>query len=393
MATALLLAALVPAVLLTSGDGRKLPRYVEGAPASLAPFTMDYYDFLAGNPFEGDRLWMWTAAGTNAHNYLYDLEHRTIMGELIGGSPVLYDRQNSRVLVMIGSEPVRTANDKMQNFLSRISHGAPIPGSRRLETYAMLDLRNNASTKTGKTTQIAREGSTWNSSPDARYGFTTPTTTMGSSFVLCDLASGKFTEIRESGSPVGWWTDHEILIVSGTNEFDLFDVGPRRRRTLFSQAYVKTFLEQERIADVATNLWAFPNWNGRSYDFYLGSAESWGGRQHPDSFLLKADKANAALKLVYRNFRFRWGAHLDSTATHYLYPGESGVPGSGGDGSIYLENLTNGTILTVVPPDNQGQYSTPAFYGDEVIYFRNRMLWRAQINGSNNTVLLPNKGQ
>jgi hypothetical protein len=69
------------------------------------------------------------------------------------------------------------------------------------------------------------------------------------------------------------------------------------------------------------------------------------------------------------------------------------APGSGGDGSIYLENLTNGTTLTVVPPDNKGQYSTPAFYGDEVIYFRNRMLWRAQINGSNNTVLLPNKGQ
>ncbi len=87
--TAQLLGALVLAVLLTSGKGRKPPRYVEGAPASLAPFTVDYYDFLDDNPFEGGRLWMWTAAGTNFHNYLYDLEHRSIMGELIGGSPGL----------------------------------------------------------------------------------------------------------------------------------------------------------------------------------------------------------------------------------------------------------------------------------------------------------------
>ncbi len=46
-----------------------------------------------------------------------------------------------------------------------------------------------------------------------------------------------------------------------------------------------------------------------------------------------------------------------------------------------------------MPPDNKGQYSTPAFFGDEVIYFRNRVLWRVQINGSNDTVLPPNTGK
>jgi hypothetical protein len=392
-AVGLLLAALVPAVLLTSGEHRKPPKYVPGAPASLAAFTVNYYDFLAGNPFEGDRLWMWTMAGTNAHNYLYDLAHRTILGELIAASPVLYDRQNGRVLVMTASEPIRSAGEELENFLMSISfpHGTPIPGSQRQETFAMLDLVNNTCTKMGEIRQMAGAGSTWDASPDDRYGFTSPTTDMESSFVLCDLASGTFTKIKEAGDPVGWWTEHEILMVNGTNEFDLFEVGARKRKTFFSPAYVKAFLEHEQLANVATNLRAFPNWNGRGYDLYFTSAESWGGLQHPDSFLLKADKASIALKVVYRSFRFRWGAHLDRAATHYLYPGETGAAGSGGDGSIYLQNLTNGTTLTLVPPDNLGQYSTPAFYGDEVIFFHNRILWRVQIDGSNKTELFPNK--
>jgi hypothetical protein len=94
------------------------------------------------------------------------------------------------------------------------------------------------------------------------------------------------------------------------------------------------------------------------------------------------------LKFLYRDFKFQWGGHLDETATHYLYQGESGKPGNGGDGAVYVRNLANGTESTVVPPDNKGQYAIPRFYGEEVIYFRNRLMQRVRLDGSNDVPVL-----
>jgi hypothetical protein len=65
---------------------------------------------------------------------------------------------------------------------------------------------------------------------------------------------------------------------------------------------------------------------------------------------------------------------LDITATHYLYNGERGLPGQGGNGAVLLRNLEDNSITSLVPPDNSGQYSLPRFYRNEVIYFRNRLL-------------------
>lgn len=42
-----------------------------------------------------------------------------------------------------------------------------------------------------------------------------------------------------------------------------------------------------------------------------------------------------------------------------------------------------------MPPDNKGQYAIPRFYGDEVIYYRNRVLWRIGLDGSNNVPVFP----
>ncbi len=62
---------------------------------------------------------------------------------------------------------------------------------------------------------------------------------------------------------------------------------------------------------------------------------------------------------------------MSNPFTH-LYQGEAGRPGSGGDGAVYLRSLTNNTTLTVVPPDNKGQYAIPRFYHEEVIYFETK---------------------
>jgi hypothetical protein len=80
---------------------------------------------------------------------------------------------------------------------------------------------------------------------------------------------------------------------------------------------------------------------------------------------------------------------LDETGTRYLYDGESGQPGRGGNGGVYLRNLTNHTIRTVVEPDNGKQYAIARFYGEDIIYFRNRLLWRLAPGETNSTQVLP----
>lgn len=134
---------------------------------------------------------------------------------------------------------------------------------------------------------------------------------------------------------------------------------------------------------------AFDNWNGQTYDFYFGENGKINGLIVTNSFLLKADRQTPSLTLLYRDFRYQWGGRLDAAATHYLYQGETGKPGSGGNGAVYLRDLTNGTIATVVPPDTNRQYAIPRFYGDEIIYFQNHLLHRVRLDGSNDSPLLP----
>ena len=73
----------------------------------------------------------------------------------------------------------------------------------------------------------------------------------------------------------------------------------------------------------------------------------------------------------------------------FVYQGESGAPGSGGNGAVYLRDLSDNSVHTLVPPNNKGQYAIPRFYGDEVIYFRDRVIWRIGLDGSNNVPLFP----
>ena len=328
------------------------------------------------------------AAGSS-HFYLYDLERRVILGELLHGSlPEMFSRDGSRVLCEGRGSSMTCLEEEALAFVNtKLFRGRLNPNYT--ETFWFLDIRDNSARMAGAISQVAGGGSTWHASPNGRYGYTAPTAVYGKCFFLCQLEARTSKKMPIPGEQVnGWWDDRHILLKAGTNEFSLLDITTQESSPLFSAASIRAFLAQAGLTNDAAGLGAFSHWNGHDYDFYFGPAASLQGLQNPDAWLVKADKAGPSLKLLYRNFHFRWGARLDSAGTHYLYDGEQGASGSGGNGGVYLEDLTNGTTFTVVQPDYKGQYAIARFYRNEVIYFQNRLLRRIQLDGSNDAPLI-----
>ncbi len=385
--------AIVFILAVTGHDKPTIPRFVPGAPASVGAFTWDHYNWNTPAPFEGGKVWMWTAGPgiTNSHTWLFDLEQRKILGELrAGGCPELWCPTNSRILCQGPDTASVTWKRKLFEFIARITGHKTWAGGRRTESFWILDIHSNVATRLGSVEQFAGSGSSWNSAPGFRYGYTIPSTMMGQSCVLCDLEGKTFEKVSVGGSLKGWWDDHTLLVAAGGNTFELFDVLTRKTRPLFSAAEVGKFLSTAGITNSTGDLDAIANWNGRGYDFYFGPQHMRAGGA--DIALLKLERDGPSLKLLNRHFMTQWGGRLDADTTHYLYQGESGAPGRGGNGAVYLRNLTNDSVVTIVPPDNSKQYAIPRFYGNEVIYFRNRILHRIGLDGANDAPLLSPAG-
>jgi len=117
--------------------------------------------------------------------------------------------------------------------------------------------------------------------------------------------------------------------------------------TLFSTNALANALHQRDLTNDLGWIRAINNWNGRDYDFYFAlQNESY---RTGESFLLKANHADPALKLLYRKFKFEHLGRLDVSATHYLYNGESGLSGRGGNGGVFLRDLSDNTSRTLFP--------------------------------------------
>jgi hypothetical protein len=367
-----------------------VPRFVPGAPRSLPGFKFQEYEWVTDLPFQGGRMWVWLGgARTNFHCYLYDLEKRQILGEVFnGGCPVLGCRSNSLVLCQGPDSFSVSTKQHLIDLAQHIFGKKAVASSKRTETFWILDIASNTATRLGLHEQFPGAGSRWHGSPEGRYGYTVPSTAMDEWFDLCDFEARKMSRVPITGSLQGWWSEREILVHDGSNNFVAFDVTTRKNRPVFSPEMIRGFLIQNGLTNDADVLRAMPVWNGKGYDFYFGPSARIDGLRGPDSFLLKAERSGPGLKLVCRNFRYQWGGSLDSTGARYLFQGESGVPGRSGNGAVYLRNVDDGKVATVVPPDNGGQYAIPRFYGDEVVYFSKRALYRTALDGQGNSRLL-----
>ena len=371
------------------------PRFVPGNPASIPPIGQQQYDFLADVPFENDRLWILTYVRNRySHLYLYDLRQKKILGELFNAdSPSLSSRDNSRLLVR-GFGPV-SFRESLANLLRVI--GIRLPGaSQRIETFWILDTSRNSAKEVDSLSQYSGAGSTWHPSPDFRYGYTMPTTSMQTAIYLCDPEQASLKPIPIRGYPCGWWDEHDILIDMGNDQFDLLDISTQTTRSLYSPADFQKLLAKYGVTNTLPVFATIANWNGKSFDFYFGLKDRIMGLTGSNSCVLRASADSPQLTLLYPEFQFRWGGHFDRTGKQYLYPGERGpLPGHGSDGAVYLRDLTSGAVSTIASTNNPGVYSNAyplqRFYGNEVIYVHDGRLRRVGLNGSNDTPILPSR--
>lgn len=375
---------------------RKAPRYVPGKTQPVGNYAATHYDWLDRRPFIDDKVWVFGMRnGTDDYHCLYDLQERTILGELHNGWMELVNGDGTKILAMGSGSSATNLKEKLLELLERISGGRIKPNINRTESFWVVNLKDNSAKRVGSVSQHPGSGSRWYTSPDLRYGCTSPTTENDSAFVLFDFEQDSFTRISVDGRIRGWWDDETILLHSPNGDFVLYDVEKKQINVLFSTKSIHETLAQLKLpGDPTVGVDSFANWNGTTYDFYF--VESGYELSGTPTFLLKAERTSPtpALKLINPELQFEWGGELDPQAKHLLYQGESGPRGNGGNGAVYLRDLSDNSVRTLVPPDNKGQYSIPRFYRDEVIYYRDRVLWRIGLDGSNNMPLfMPTNSQ
>jgi len=280
---------------------------------------------------------------------------------------------------------------RLIGILNRYVPGGFGMQTNRVETFWILDLRDNSAQRVGNLSQMPGTGSRWLPSPGFRYGYTRPTTVPDGEFILCDLEEAQMEKVTLDGELQGWWDEQNILVKDADGNFQLWDAVKRRTKPIFSREEILTALKKQiGLTNAPDSVGSFSSWNGTAYDFYFFSGES-GAYNHDfgTTFLLKADRATKRLELHSREFRFGYLGKFNQTGTLYAYNGERGASGRGGNGAVHLRDLRTNSEREIVPADTSGQYALPRLYGEWLIFRRNTLLWRQEVNGTNAVRLLP----
>lgn len=393
IALAVLLALFVCVLILLRPDGYDpyAPRYLVFRSQPPGPFGIEMFSSIDPVPVRDGKTWITTYINaTNYHSYLYDLDRRVFLGELSNAGPVLANRDQTRILCEGFASPVTTLKGRIAAMLNRISPGkTPVVKTNRIETFWMLDLPNNRAKRLGELSQWPGTSSRWRPAPGFRFGCNVPNNEEeGRSFYLCDMDNSKFEKIGLTGDVRGWWDDHDLVFKDSNSNYCLFDVIGRKSSPLFTTADVTQFLAQSGVTNYPQKHATIFNWDGSNYDFYL-TGDRRSGLDTNTTFLLRIEHDGPRFTLLSRNFQLHWLGYFDATGTHYLYSGESGAPGNGGNGSVYLRDLSNNADHVLVPPNNSGGYALARLWNNSVIYSRNRQLWRMDINTTNTSRLLP----
>lgn len=400
IALGMVLFLLLALLILTHRDGTdaNAPRYHTIQTQPPGPFTSENYGWGDGVPIRDGRFWLWTVyRRTNSplhiSDYYYDLNEHRVIGELLNGSPIFANQDQTKLLCEGYGPPQYSLKQRLGMMVSRFSGGRlTLFPSNRVEAFWVLDLRSNSAVRLGQLSQYPGTGSRWSPAPGFRFGFNEPSTSSwGQEFFLCDLEKNTMEKIRLIGDLRGWWDDHRLVFEDAADNYWLFDVVTRESTPLFAKADLSNFLRSQGITEIPTNYATLFSRNGPGMDMFI-SADRRDGLDTNSTFLVKVRHDGPRFEMTYRNFQFRWLGHLDESGTHYLYSGESGAPGSGGNGGVYLRDLSDGSERVIVPPDNSGQYALARLYSNTVIYSRRRALWQVDLDTTNASPLFPAPG-
>jgi hypothetical protein len=318
---------------------------------------------------------------------VYDIENRRVLGQVTNGWPEMLFDNPPRLLCSQTTEPAGANGslERLRRLLAKISFGRisyqppPLP----CVTYWVLDLENNAATRLGDIR--GTPNFSFFASPDGHYCFTirVPQPPFPN-FYLLDLQKGLIRNLEMVQWPCDWWDNTHILLRTTNCDLVLYDVVQEKVSPLVEFGKMATFLRTNGITDDPTITKPFATWNGRENDFYLTDThQRWLAEE---SFLVKLERPDGALKMVSPHFKFEWSDELDPTGHLYIYSGRD--VGQASDG-VFLRDLASGTNRILVEPDTNRYFSIPRFYRDSIIYIRSNALWQISLDGATNTRLFP----
>jgi len=369
-----------------------LPKFVLAQTQPTGPFGSIHYGWDDAAPFREGKMWLWTAVSrTNHHSFLYDIDRQQVIGELFNAGAIVANGDQTKLLCYGPPSAATSAKGRLISLLHKITFGkVPLLATNVVETFWLLDLKNNSARQLGDFFQWPGTSSRWYPSPGFRYAYNVPNNTGSpNALYLADLDAGTFTKIRFSGYPyTGWWDDHTLLTKDSDNNLILLDVITQKTSTLFPSESISKRLTEMGITNSLSEVSLLFSWRATNFNVLLTGDRHWSWYTN-GSFLVKIDRAGPALKLINPNFKFKWLGTFDADASHYAFDGENGGYGQGGNGGVYLRDLSNNTVRTIVEPDNVGQYALGRFYKNSIIYFRGRVPWRISLTSSNNAPLFP----
>src|ERR1700733_3029672 len=75
------------------------PRYVPVQSQPTSPFLRESFAWGAPVPFRDGKVWIFASTSrTNHHDYLYDLDHRKVLGELLNGGVAFANQDQTKLL-------------------------------------------------------------------------------------------------------------------------------------------------------------------------------------------------------------------------------------------------------------------------------------------------------
>src|SRR5262249_9746987 len=246
--------------------------------------------------------------------------------------PVLFNTDETKLLCQDLGNPTPIA--RFKRLLQKLPGPKWFPrNTKHEEMFWMLDFKNGSAHPIGALSQMPGMGRcSFIPSPGFRYGFHAANTTWAFDLIfLCDLEKDSLTVIHPGGEPLCWWDAQNILVRTSQHELVLFDVATERTNLLYSVETISHTLRSLGLTNDPARLGILCGWVGSGYRTCLTEQEQLGWGQ---SFLIEADPATQSLQLIDRNFKFQWRGCLDAGLTRYLYDGEGGVPGRGGNGAV-----------------------------------------------------------